>query len=180
MSPMRAGTRSWTCWLSSTQCKVELGSDSQDRQTPAEGKKAGKSGVLVRTNTKCLGPFLFRITAQIIMLSAIPQNYAPEVNRGGVLSLSSLGLNCRIKNYWGRQTLAYLQNQTKAKYASTARQSAKLFHSLHFLFLLSFSPKGKSGIWPMSSLWTELNFFWRAEEVGQWPPLCFWKLSFMV
>lgn len=59
-SPVRAGTRSWARWLSSAQYKVELGSDSQDRQTPAGGKKAAKSGVLIRTNAKCLGAFFFQ------------------------------------------------------------------------------------------------------------------------
>lgn len=40
------------------------------------------------------------------------------------LSLAPLDLSRCIKNYWGRQTSAYLQSQTNAKYASSARQSA--------------------------------------------------------
>lgn len=32
----------------------------------------------------------------------------------------------------------------------------------------------------MSSLWAELKFFFGAEEVGQWPDLCFQKLGFVV
>lgn len=117
------------------QCRVELESGSQNRQTPARKEKEAKLGVLVRTHSKCLGTFMIRITAQITMLTATPQKHAPKVNRWVLLSLASLNLNCWIKNYWGRQTLAYLQSQTNTKYASTAKQSAKLFHSMHFFFL---------------------------------------------
>lgn len=75
--------------------------------------------------------------------------------------------------------MAYLQSQTNEKYASTAKQSASLLHGMVFLFL-SFRPKGKSGMQPMRSLWAEVNLFFRAEEVVQWPPLCFQKLGFMI
>lgn len=117
---------------------------------------------------------MFRITAQIILLSAKGtslRNMHLRSTDEEFLSVGFSHLNCCIKNYWGRQTLAYLQSQTNAKYASTAGQSAKLFHSVHFFFL-SFRPKGKSGLWPTISLWAELNFFFRAEEVSQCGLLC--------
>lgn len=71
-SPVRAGTRPRARRLSNTQHRVELGSDSQDRQMPVGRERAGKSGGLLKTHTMFWGACMFRTTAQIVMPKCHP------------------------------------------------------------------------------------------------------------
>lgn len=140
----------------------------------------GKTGVLVRTDTKGLGNFVFRITAQMIRFSAKGTSLrhtqlGSTDGSSSVVGFTELKSLCKKLLGWTDVGLSAESNSRKICFhCKTECQPA----SWHFFFL-SFRPKGESGMWPMSGLWAEVNFFFRA-EVGQWPPLCLQKLGFVV
>lgn len=143
----------------------------------------GETGVLVRRDTKCLGNFLFRIMAQIIRFGAkgtslrnrrlrstdreFLSRWLPWIQSlyKKLLGWTDVGFICRVKLM---KNMLPLQNRGPACFMAWS------------FFFLSFRPQGRSGMWPVSALWAEVNLLFRAEELGQWPPLCFQKLGFMV